>query len=214
MKLTLDHVIPDYLRHKVAAGKSSIWNQRLQAEQGMKIFIQAPSGAGKTTLVHILYGLQREYSGTVNWDDTDAARADNTRISQLRVHDISIVFQDMRLFPQLTAWENIAIKRRLAGNVTDSTVTGWLEELGIGDKKEAMAATLSYGEQQRVAIIRALVQPFSWLILDEPFSHLDHEHARKAAALIDRRVNEQKAGLILADLNNDTWALCNQTLIL
>ena len=78
-----------------------------------------------------------------------------------------------------------------------------MKRLGIADKKLQKAQTLSYGEQQRVAIIRALVQPFKWLLMDEPFSHLDHENTQKAATLIAEVVAANKAGMLLADLDEN-----------
>lgn len=169
------------------------------------MFIQAPSGAGKTTLVHLLYGLRNDHSGTVQWGNVTANNTNDNTLSALRANELSIVFQDMRLFPQLSAWENIMVKAQLTGTTTEQQVAQWMEHLGILHKKEALAGTMSYGEQQRTAIIRALVQPFKWLLLDEPFSHLDNDNRHKAIHLLTDVASQRKAGILYADLDDNNY---------
>lgn len=181
-------------------------------QQGEQIFIQAPSGTGKTTFIHYLYGLRSDYEGSLKWD---GEKIDNSeRQSALRTIDISIIFQDMRLFPELTAWENLEVKRTLTNSVSNSEVEEWMAELGIDHKKSALANTLSYGEQQRVAIIRALLQPFKWLLMDEPFSHLDCANTQKAASLIKRVVERNNGSMVMADLDDNDYFQYTQKLIL
>lgn len=84
----------------------------------------------------------------------------------------------------------------------------------MSHKIDARAETLSYGERQRIAIIRALMQPFNWLLLDEPFSHLDNHNRHKAIELIRETVHARKAGMILADLNTNNYFAYTQTLIM
>lgn len=164
--------------------------------------------------MHILYGLRTDYDGEVKWDDKPMKDANAETISQLRTTAVSVIFQDMRLFPELTAWENLDIKRRLTNTVTEQQVGEWLERLGMTDKRNSLARTLSYGEQQRIAIIRALLQPFNWLLMDEPFSHLDSGNIAKATALISEVVGQQKAGILLADLDDNTFFPYTQTIVL
>ncbi len=214
MQLSLQGVIPLPLREKVATSKSGIWNNSLTLAGGEYVFVQAPSGTGKTTLVHILYGLRRDYEGQVKWDGATLAGATGEALAALRANNISVIFQDMRLFPELTAWENIEIKRRLTNTVTGQQAREWLRRLGLEDKAGSMGGTLSYGEQQRVAIIRALLQPFEWLLMDEPFSHLDHANTQKAIDLISEVVRQHKAGMILADLDENNFFPYTQTILL
>ena len=185
MQLSLKQIIPVPLRDKVNAYNSGVWKQSLNFFKGERIFLQAPSGTGKTTLIHILYGLRTDYEGMVYWDTYKLPGSGPEDISTLRAMYISVIFQDLRLFPELTTWENLEIKRRLTDTASEEKVESWLARLGIKDKRDSLAATLSYGEQQRVAIIRALLQPFEWLLMDEPFSHLDHANIEKAAELIN-----------------------------
>ncbi len=202
------------MREKVNAYQSGLWKTNLTINQGEYLFVQAPSGTGKTTLIHILYGLRKDYEGQVNWADTNFTGSDTETVAGLRTNGISVIFQDMRLFPELTALENIEIKRRLTNTVTTEQAQEWLDRLGLRDKKNSMAATLSYGEQQRVAIVRALLQPFEWLLMDEPFSHLDHANTAKAIALISEVVQERNAGMILADLDENNFFPYTKTLML
>lgn len=214
MQLSLQGVIPIPLREKVNSYRSGIWKNDLSFKKGEYIFIQAPSGTGKTTLIHILYGLRKDYEGTVKWNDATLNSTDNETLAGLRANNISVIFQDMRLFPELTAWENLEIKRSLTNTVTEQQVAEWLERLGLKDKKNSLGSTLSYGEQQRVAIIRALLQPFDWLLMDEPFSHLDHANINKAIALISEVVKKNNAGMILADLDENQYFAYTQKIIL
>ena len=214
MQLSLQGVIPTPLRDKVDSYKSGIWKNNLSFKKGEYVFIQAPSGTGKTTLIHILYGLRKDLEGNVKWNETAVGTTDKEALAQLRANNISVIFQDMRLFPELTAWENLEIKRSLTNTVTEQQAEEWLERLGMADKKNSLGSTLSYGEQQRVAIIRALLQPFDWLLMDEPFSHLDHVNTDKARALILEVVQHNRAGLILADLDENSFFPYTKTIVL
>ena len=191
-----------------------MWNSALNFKKGERIFIQAPSGTGKTTLIHILYGLRKDYEGSVLWGGKPLKDTDNETLANLRMNNISVIFQDMRLFPELTAWENIDIKRRLTNTVTEQQAAEWLDRLGLKDKKNSIGSTLSYGEQQRVSIVRALLQPFEWLLMDEPFSHLDHANTKKAIELISEVVKQHSAGMILADLDENNHFPYTQTIVL
>ena len=188
-----------------------MWNTSVSFNKGEYVFIQAPSGTGKTTLIHTLYGLRTDYEGEVKWNNKPLKATDAETLAGMRATGISVIFQDMRLFPELTAWENIEIKRKLTNTVTEEQANGWLDRLGLKDKKNSMGNTLSYGEQQRVAIVRALLQPFEWLLMDEPFSHLDHANANKAIELIAEVVKQHGAGMLLADLDENTYFPYTQT---
>ncbi len=202
------------LREKVSIGMSGMWNTSVSFNKGDYVFIQAPSGTGKTTLIHILYGLRNDYTGDVKWQGKSLSSTDNETLAAMRTKNISVIFQDMRLFPELTAWENIDIKRRLTNTVNENEANEWMDRLGLEDKKNSIGSTLSYGEQQRVAIVRALMQPFEWLLMDEPFSHLDHANTQKAISLILEVVKKHKAGMLLADLDENTFFPYTQTIIL
>lgn len=205
MQLHLQHIVPVPLAERVNSYTSGIWKQDIVLQAGERVFVQAPSGTGKTTLIHILYGIRKDLNGAVSWDGQNVATINAEALAALRAQHISVVFQDMRLFPELSAWDNLEIKRLLTNTVNAEEVIIWLERLGLKDKKNALAKTLSYGEQQRVAIIRALLQPFNWLLLDEPFSHLDKANREKAIALITEVVQRNNAGMLLAELDENNY---------
>ncbi len=214
MQLTMHNIVPDYLQQSPKGRASAIWGTTLSIHQGEMVSVQAPSGAGKTTFVQLLYGLRKDYSGTALWDDLAANTTNEEALAALRTNKVSIVFQDLRLFGELTAIENIEIKRCQTNTTSTVTVHEYLHRLGMSHKIDARADTLSYGERQRIAIIRALTQPFNWLLLDEPFSHLDNNNRQKAIELIAETVHARKAGMILADLNANTHFAYTQTLIM
>jgi len=212
MTLKIDQLIPLPLGDRLRQRDSGIWLRRLEWRQGEHIQLLAPSGSGKTTLVHILYGLRHDYEGSVSWNGTDIRGMNGAALSGLRAEGLSIIFQDLRLFPELTTRENLELKRALTGTVAPGKTDEWMERLGIKHKADAPAHTLSYGEQQRAAIIRALLQPFKWLLMDEPFSHLDRANALEAAALIREAAQERNAALLLAGLDGDDYFEYTKTL--
>ena len=204
MTITLDHIVPIPLKDRFLQRTSDIWNNTLRFDQGDFIKIKAPSGTGKTTFVHILYKLRNDYEGAVSIDNIALNDIKNDGLAELRQHKVSIILQDLRLFPNLTARENIELKRVLQTPYYEATaIDSMAEKLGVSHIMEQTAALCSYGEQQRIAIIRALIQPFVWLIMDEPFSHLDTENTKKAANLIEAECRKRNAGLIVTDLDED-----------
>lgn len=203
MKLRLDHVLPQPLASNPRP--SAVWQQQVDWSGGGQIFVRAPSGTGKTTLVHSLYGLRKDYTGNILWDEKAAAQMTATEWAELRSEHLSVIFQDLRLMPELTAWENLEVKRLLTNTVTEAEAKSWMDRLGIGSRMDKPGRTLSYGEQQRLSIIRALLQPFSWLLMDEPFSHLDDANKLTAASLIDEVAKRNGASILLADLDDNDY---------
>lgn len=204
MTIHFDHILPIPLKDRFSQRTSDVWNNSLKLQQGEFIKIKAPSGTGKTTLVHILYKLRHDYEGSVYINDKSINAIQDDALAELRQQKFSIIFQDLRLFPNLTAWENIELKRVLQVPFYEAEViTNMAEALGIKHILQQEAGLCSYGEQQRIAIIRSLIQPFSWLIMDEPFSHLDENNIRKAAVLIESECRKRNAGFIITDLDED-----------
>ncbi len=205
MQLSMQGLVPAHLVQQLAGRPSQVWNANVILPSGACVFVQAPSGRGKTTLIHMLYGLRAGYSGAISFGDSPMEQLHDDQLSALRARAISVIFQDMRLFPSLTAFENIEVKRTLTNSVTSEEVMTWLAQLGVANKAHSLAATLSFGEQQRVAIIRALVQPFSWLLMDEPFSHLDIANRKLAIDLIKSVAQRNNAGILLTDLDANDY---------
>lgn len=205
MQIQLSAVVPVPLREKVLQQQSDIWNRDITFNPGQFIKIKAPSGTGKTTLVHYLYHIRYDYTGSVQVNGRPWASYSGDELAAMRQQQISVIFQDLRLFDQLTALENVELKRVMQPQPMygQEKVHEFAARLGVSHVLNQSGATLSYGERQRIAIIRALMQPFQWLMMDEPFSHLDEDNATKAAQLIAEECHKRKAGFILTDLDHD-----------
>ena len=118
----------------------------------------------------------------------------------IRQRNISHLFQELRLFPELTALENVEIKNKLTNFKTQAEIKSWFERLGIADKLDAKVGRMSFGQQQRVAMIRALVQPFDFLLADEPISHLDDTNSAIMADIMMSEAKRQGAGVIVTSI--------------
>ena len=152
----------------------------------------------------ILYKQRHDYEGAVKWENIDLKNITGDDLASLRQHKVSVIFQDLRLFENLTARENIELNRVLQKPFYEaSKINDMAEALGITHVLNQRAGVCSYGEQQRIAIIRSLVQPFEWLIMDEPFSHLDLANTNKAVLLIAEECKKRNAGFVLTDLDED-----------
>lgn len=200
MQYQLQHILPNPLKEQKRTHTSNIWETTCHLEKGKKYLVTAPSGKGKSTFLHILYGLRKDYSGTVELDGKALEDLTINTWADLRKDNLAIIFQDLRLFPKLSAMDNILIKANLHSTKTSEDIQAMAKQLGIENLLNQSCETLSYGQRQRVAIIRALCQPFDFLFLDEPFSHLDEANTVAAFQLIENVCAEQKAGYVLVSL--------------
>lgn len=179
---------------------SEIWGREVTFRKGESCLLLADSGKGKSTFCSYLLGYRNDYSGTLRFDADDTAAYDIPRWTQVRQRQVSLLFQELRLFPELTAHENVEIKNALTHHLTETTVREWFDRLGIADKWDAPVGKMSFGQQQRVALIRALAQPFDFLVLDEPISHLDDTNGAMMAQLVEEEVRRQGAALIVTSI--------------
>lgn len=215
MQISLQQVVPIPIKDKIVQRNSDVWNTSVTFSAAEKIKIKAPSGTGKTTLTHYLYKIRNDYEGYIQWNGENVHKLSQQKIADIRQYNLSIIFQDLRLFPQLTAFDNIELKRIMQKPYyTQDKIYTMAERLGVHTILQQKAGICSYGEQQRIAIIRALIQPFSLLLMDEPFSHLDHANATIAAQLIEEECNNRNAGFVLTDLDDDTFFNYTQKLML
>ncbi|MBC2653509.1 cell division ATP-binding protein FtsE [Novosphingobium flavum] len=154
---------------------------------GSFYFLTGASGAGKTSLLRLLYLAQRPSRGVVRMFGTDTITLPRDRLPLLR-RRLGVVFQDFRLVPHLSAFDNVALPLRVAG-VAESElaqpVRDMLEWVGLADRMAARPATLSGGEQQRVAIARAVIGRPQLLVADEPTGNVDPEMAVKLLRLFE-----------------------------
>jgi putative ABC transport system ATP-binding protein len=199
MQLQLQQLLPVYFDDS-QRNASEVWRKDLVFSKGEYVKIVAPSGSGKSSLMHFLYGLRNEYTGNIVYDNQTLGQYTLEDLAVYRKDHVSIVFQDLRLFPEQTVFENIELKRQLNPFHPVEKIKEMAERLGIGNKLSFKSRICSYGEQQRVAIIRALMQPFDFLLLDEPFSHLDEANSKNAMQLMLEEAKLRNAAIIFADL--------------
>ena len=181
---------------------SDVWQQDIALERGKRYLVSAESGTGKSSMCSYIYGYRQDYSGTIAYDGQDIRQLTVAQWCDVRQRHIAYLPQDMRLFGELTAMENIELKNRLTGFKSREQISHLFEELGIADKEDSLVSKLSIGQQQRVAIIRTLCQPCDFILLDEPVSHLDEENNRTVARLISEEARRQGAGVIATSVGN------------
>lgn len=182
---------------------SRIWEAPpFEFNRGCRICIQAESGGGKSSLLSFIYGNRNDYSGEILFDGKKIRDFSIPEWCEIRQKEIALLPQEMRLFLELTAIENIKLKNNLTNHKTEEEINEMLELLGISAKKNSPAGKLSIGQQQRVAIIRTLCQPFDFIFLDEPVSHLDEANNRIVARLIENEAENNNAGIIATSVGN------------
>lgn len=195
LKQTLPAVFAD--RDAIA---SDIWHQDIVFEKGQVYLIEAASGTGKSSLCSFIYGYRNDYQGIICFDENNIRSLKIQQWVELRKRSLSMLFQDLRLFTELTAFENVWLKNSLTGYKSKKEIHAFFEYLDVADKAETKVGKLSFGQQQRVALIRSLCQPFDFLFLDEPVSHLDEENSRLIAGLLREEISRQGAGMIVTSI--------------
>lgn len=181
---------------------SEIWLADFTFRRGEFYLVEAESGTGKSSLCSFIYGNRNDYSGSIFFNETDSRKISAAERSLLRRESLALLPQEMRLFPELTVYENIDIKNRLTGFKSAAEITSLMEATGIAEFKDRRADTLSIGQQQRVAIVRTVCQPFDFMLLDEPVSHLDSKNNRLAAEILTAEAVRQGAAIIATSVGN------------
>lgn len=180
--------------------ESEVWNQELVFEKGHLYLVEADSGKGKSTFCSYILGYRHDYSGTVLFDEKDTKEYKVRDWVEMRKRHISHLFQELRLFPELTAMENVEIKNKMTGFKDKQQILEWFDMLGIADKVNAKIGRMSFGQQQRVAMIRSLCQPFDFILADEPISHLDDNNSRIMGDMMMTEAKAQGAGVIVTSI--------------
>lgn len=182
---------------------SEVWLRNVEFERGKHYLISAESGTGKSSLCSYIYGYRIDYSGVMQFDGTDIRTLSVEQWCDVRKNHIAYLPQDLRLFPELTAIENIQLKNRLTNFKTEKEIISYFERLSIPEKVNSPVGKLSIGQQQRVAIIRALCQPADFILLDEPVSHLDETNNAIVAQMVTEEAARQGAGVISTSVGNN-----------
>ncbi len=204
-KIEINNVLPHVFaqsKNEEVIKRSQVWLQKIKFSCPDFCLIEAESGTGKSSLCSFLYGKRNDYSGEILFEGENINTFTITHWCELRIRSLALLPQEMCLFPELTALENVQIKNQLTDYKTESEIFEMFSRLEIPEKLNQPASQLSIGQQQRVAIIRALCQPFDFLILDEPVSHLDARNNDIVSSLIVDEVRRQGAGVIATSVGN------------
>jgi putative ABC transport system ATP-binding protein len=155
-----------------------------RVDAGEWIAIMGPSGSGKTTLINILGGLDTPTTGQAIVDGTDVARLDEAGLTRFRAEKVGFIFQQFHLVPYLTALENVMLAQYFHSTTDEKEAQQSLERVGLGDRIEHLPSQLSGGEQQRVAVARALINHPKLILADEPTGNLDEANEEIVLSLL------------------------------
>lgn len=201
MLIHCNYLIPYPISDKIVKD-SHLWGKDITFGKGERVLLTASSGNGKTTFINMILGLRKDYTGNLFVDGQDVRKHKEQHLAQIRKNRLSIVPQSLMLFDHLTALENVLLKNQITNFFQLSEIFQLMERLGILEHKNNPSSQLSYGQNQRLAIIRALCQPFDYLLLDEPFSHLDDKNIQLAWSLLLEYADRQNAGIIITSIDN------------
>ena len=191
-------------------------NVSLQLAPGELVVVIGPSGSGKSTLLGILGGFEPPDSGSVMWHGRSVTALSTTELARQRASQFGVVFQSLGLFPVLTARENVYLPLLISGADPDSSAAAaesWLRRLGLEDRAEHRLFELSFGQQQRVAVARALAPDPDIVLADEPTAEIDHEAANVVIEAL-REVSQRGGGVILASHDPRVLLVANRVLVL
>ena len=177
----------------------AIENVSFSIDEGELVVILGPSGAGKTTILNILGGMDSPTSGKIIVDETDISKYNRKELTKYRRYDIGFVFQFYNLVGNLTALENVELANQICKNPRDSKET--LKSVGLGDRTDHFPAQLSGGEQQRVSIARALAKNPKILLCDEPTGALDSKTGKMIIELLQDTCHQTKTTTIIITHN-------------
>lgn len=169
----------------------------LEIRRGEKVFLCGPSGAGKTTLMYILAGLEKPEQGKVWVDDHDLYNMSRRQQAKIRNQKMSYIFQNYYLMPELTALENVMVPAMISGRDLKDKAMESLERVGLAKRIDHLPAELSGGEQQRVAIARALVNSPQIIFADEPTGNLDSRNGHQVMEMLLSLSQEDDATLVV-----------------
>lgn len=199
--ISLEKVSPVVFRGE-ELGKSQVWHTSLTFERGKKYLVEAASGGGKSSLCSFIYGSRKDYDGKIRFNGQDIRELKISEWQKLRRNNLAYLPQELMLFPELSALENIRLKNDAAHFISGQQIEEWLVKLGIESRRDFPVGKMSVGQQQRVAFIRSLCQPFDFILLDEPVSHLDRDNNLIVSRLVEDVAAKNGAGIISTSVGN------------
>jgi len=188
-----------------------------EVSAGEMVAVTGASGAGKSTLLHLLGGLEAADNGTILLDGFDVTGAGASAMTRYRARKLGFVFQFHHLLPDLSAAENVAMPLRILRQTLGSSLSlasEALDEVGMGSKVDQPVGTLSGGEQQRVAIVRAIVAKPRLVLADEPTGNLDASTGEEIEKILLRYCRQNSASVVIATHNMKLASICDRRFFL
>jgi putative ABC transport system ATP-binding protein len=183
----------------------------LEINKGEIVVLLGKSGSGKSTLLNLLSGIDIPDTGTICFDDTDLNRLNESERTLFRRKNIGFIFQFFNLIPTLTVEENLLLPLELnKKDIKSGTAVKLLEDVGLVHKKDTYPDKLSGGEQQRIAIARALIHEPDFILADEPTGNLDYETSLQVVDLIDKLVKQKGKTMIMATHSPEVMGLADR----
>lgn len=198
-KIQLKNTLPNVFAARTDI-HSDIWLQDVEFEKDKLYLVEANSGTGKSSLCSFIYGYRKDYQGRILFDGEDTRAYSIAKWTEMRKKHFALLWQELRMFPELTAMENVMIKNKLTGYQKKKQILEWFDMLGISDKVDSKMGIMSFGQQQRVAMIRTLCQPFDFVFVDEPISHLDDSNSAIMGEILTTEAKRQGAGIIATSI--------------
>ena len=181
---------------------SDVWLHDAAFHKGAFYLVEAVSGAGKTSLCSYLYGMRSDYLGDVLFDGCNIRSLSRAAWGDVRRRSLSVLFPDRRACDELTVVEHSALQDDVTHFRSSERDGELIEEAGLAEKRTTTVGRLSFGQQQRVAFVRALCQPSDFMLLDEPVSHLDAANGRILARLLTDEARRQGAGVLVTSVGS------------
>lgn len=189
----------------------------IDLEQGESVVITGPSGSGKSTLLHILGGIDRPDSGSILYHGSDMSQLSNEALAKWRNKEVGFVFQFHYLLPEFTACENVmmpALIHKLSAVDPKKRAMELLGRVGLVDRAEHRPSELSGGEQQRVAVARALMNRPSLLLADEPTGNLDDKNTQQLMELLTQIRADEGMTMVMVTHDQQLTRYCNRMITL
>ena len=174
----------------VIANNTILSELNFSLDNGSHLIISGPSGSGKSTLINLMSGLYRPTSGHVSFESNDYSKLTDKDIDEMRAKNFGLIFQRLHLIKHLTVEQNILLG---FNKIKLPNIEKLIEDIGLTAKKKQLAKDLSFGESQRVAIARGVVNNPKIIFADEPTSSLDDENTTRVLKLISAQANKNKS---------------------
>ena len=179
----------------VIANKTILSELNFSLDNGSHLIISGPSGSGKSTLINLMSGLYRPTSGHVSFESNDYSKLTDKDIDEMRAKNFGLIFQRLHLIKHLTVEQNILLG---FNKIKLPNIEKLIEDIGLTAKKKQLAKDLSFGESQRVAIARGVVNNPKIIFADEPTSSLDDENTTRVLKLISAQANKNKSSIVIS----------------